>query len=440
MVAQDGGLKVTWSPHIYESRPAVTHYLVQWRAHDQDFDTSRQALVSETSDLSHTIAGLTDGLEHFVRVVAVNDGSTDQHVDNDGHSRAVEVSAVPGMPGAPGPVLVLEADHQVILTWTDPSDSEMALSGYVVEWKSGDQNYDTSRKIEVSAGDARTAFIADLSNSVIHSVRITAVSTAGVLGVPKEVTAVPKGPPEPPSAVQAVGGRNSLLVSWDIELDGSPWDGYVIQWRTRDSYEPGSEELVMAPRKRSHVVDGLPGHGRFYVRVMARNHFGRSEPSEEFHVMSGAPHPPVDFRAEVNPAGGFHLTWDRPDPYYPNNPHYRPVRNFKTKKPRLDADGNTVPQYRYDAEYKRADGQSGGWCSQDHYRDKGVGNDTLNSNALTLDVTRYCRGAEPAAGERYNFRIRASYVWRNTGDTNWRNGPWVYSGHVEYNPTVYNQN
>lgn len=97
-------------------------------------------------------------------------------------------------------------------------------------------------------------------------------------------------------------------------------------------------------------------------------------------------------------------------------------------------------QYRYNVEYKLAVGQSGGWCAQDRYRNKGVGNDTLNTNALKLDVTNCCSGAAPVIGEGHNFRIRASYVWRNSADTNWRNGSWVYSGHVEYNPTVYNQN
>ena len=49
----NGSLKVTWSPHLYEAGTEVTHYAVQWRTADQDFDASRQTLV-----LSQTCIGV----------------------------------------------------------------------------------------------------------------------------------------------------------------------------------------------------------------------------------------------------------------------------------------------------------------------------------------------------------------------------------------------
>ena len=106
----------------------------------------------------------------------------------------------------------------------------------------------------------------------------------------------------------------------------------------------------------------------------------------------------------------------------------------KNKKPILDENGQTVPQFRYDVEYKRADGQTGGWCSQSKYRDLGLGNNTLSSDDLHAEITSFCGDAEPIVGEGYNFRNRAAYVWLKSGDTNVRNGPWTYSGSVSYNP------
>ncbi len=90
--------------------------------------------------------------------------------------------------------------------------------------------------------------------------------------------------------------------------------------------------------------------------------------------------------------------------------------------------------------YKRADGQPGGWRSLSKYRDLHRGYHTLDPAAHNLDLTSYCSGAEPVIGEPYNFRIRASHVWLDSGDTNPRNGPWAYSGPIEYDPPVYNQN
>ena len=154
--------------------------------------------------------------------------------------------------------------------------------------------------------------------------------------------------------------------------------------------------------------------------------------------MSGAPEAPTDVAVEVRPVGGFALTWGRPDPYYRDNGHYRPVRG-KDKKPILDEKGQTVPQFRYDVEYKRADGQSGGWCSQSKYRDPGLGNNTFSSDDLRAEITSFCKDAEPIVGERYNFRVRAAYLWLKSGDTNVRNGPWAYSGPIVYDPPIYHQ-
>ncbi len=240
------------------------------------------------------------------------------------------------------------------------------------------------------------------------------------------------GTPDAPTGIDAVGGKESLLVSWDPPSGGGTVGGYIVEWRTGGKYGDGDKAIVADASAQSYLLEDMAGHGRYRVRVKTFNLLGESQPTEEYFVMSGAPGNPTDFDAVVRPAGGFTLTWDRPDPYYPNNPDYRTVRNFSNQRPILDDHGNTVPQYRYDVEYKLADGQPDVWCSQGRYRDYGVGNDTLNSTALMLDVTNYCSDAEPVVGERYNFRIRAAYVWLNSGDTNPRNGPWKYSGPVVY--------
>ncbi len=435
VIQQDGGLKVTWEPHLYEASPEVTHYAVQWRSADQDYHSSRQTLISNSSELSHTISGLTDGVEHHVRVVAVNSESTDSTVDEHGHSRAAEASSVPGQPGRPAFLGSFPSDHTMVLIWGVPENSEVDLSGYVVEWKSGSQEYDSTRRLEVPVGLPTNATISELLNSTNHTFRVTAQSSGGLAGVPAEVTASPIGPPEMPLEVEAVGGRNSLLVSWEPDLSQSPPDAYVIQWRTRADYEPGNEKTIWAPFRRSHALKDMAGHGRYYVRVLARNYLGRSEPSEEFFVMSGAPHEPSDFNVEVRPGGGFEITWDRPEPYYPDNPDFRPVRNFNNKRPILDSDGSTVPQYRYDVEYRLAGDPPGPWCSQSRYRDVAGRNDNLDPVPHRLEYLRFCADSEPVVGESYKFRIRAAYVWKQSGDTNVRNGPWAYTDRVLYDPS-----
>ncbi len=435
VIRQDGGLKVTWEPHLYEASPAVTHYVVQWRTADQDYDSSRQALIAETSDLSHTITELTNGVEHHIRVVAVNNGSTDSTVDEHGHSRAAEVTSVPGQPGKPSSLRGFPGDQAMALTWGVPEDSEVELSGYVVEWKSGSQEYDSTRRLEVPVTSPTSATITGLRNATKYKFRVTAQSSAGLDGVPAEITASPIGPPEMPVEVQAVGGRDSIRVFWDSPSRGTPPDDYLIQWRTGANYESGDNAVSSKPSAGSHVINGLAGHGRYYVRIIARNALGESEPSAEYFVMSGAPHKPADFNVEVRPGGGFDVAWDRPEPYYPNNSDFRPVRNFKTKTPIRDADGNTVPQFRYDVEYRLEGDPAGSWCSQSRFQDVPGRNNNLDPVPHRLKYLKFCEDYEPVMGESYKFRIRAAYVWKISGDTNVRNGPWAYSDALTYDPS-----
>ena len=431
----NGSLKISWDAHLYETSPAVTHYIVQWRTAGQSYSADQQALVSETADLTHTIEGLTDGSEYFVRIAAVNSNSTDSVVDNDGHSRSVELAAVPGKPTAPRSVSASPDDQEIQVSWREPQNHEIELTGYVVEWKSGDEAYDASRRLEVSGGSTRSATITGLINAVPYVIRVSAVAADGTVGTPSaELTAAPAGRPLSPLNVWAVGGRNSLLINWEPPQSGTPANRYIVEWRTGGTYEPANRADVRDASATSHLLKKMAGHGRYYVRVRGANPHGWSTPSDEYFVMSGAPGAPTDFDVEVRPEGGFDLTWDRPDPYYPNIPDFRPVRT-SNRVPIRDVDGNKVPQFRYDVEYKLADGQPGGWCSQSRYRDMHGYNESLDPADLALTVTGFCEDAVPVVGERYNFRIRAAYVWLNSGNTNERNGPWQYSGGVSYNPS-----
>ncbi len=247
------------------------------------------------------------------------------------------------------------------------------------------------------------------------------------------------GAPETPTDVKAVGGKNSLLVFWQPPAGGTPADYYLVQWRTGWSYKPNNEAVVSDDRSaQSFLIEDMDSRGPYYVRVVAATVLGQSEPSEQYFVMSGVPGAPVNIDVEVKPGGWFVLTWGRPDPYYPNNPHFSPVSNTNGQ-PLLDDDGNTVPRVRFDVEYRLEDGPPGPWCSQSEYQDLRLRDYGLHpggtSNAhFKLEYPNLCDDIAPEAGQPYNFRIRGSYVWANSLNTNYRNGLWSRSGPVVYNP------
>ena len=72
-----GTLDVSWEAPASDGGSGITGYKVQWKSGSEDYDGSagstRQAEITDPASRTHTITGLTDGVEYTVRVIAVND-------------------------------------------------------------------------------------------------------------------------------------------------------------------------------------------------------------------------------------------------------------------------------------------------------------------------------------------------------------------------------
>ena len=74
-VSQDdtGTLDVSWEAPASDGGSAITGYKVQWKRVGDSWDTPADVFEETVSRMTHTITGLTDGVEYAVRVIAVND-------------------------------------------------------------------------------------------------------------------------------------------------------------------------------------------------------------------------------------------------------------------------------------------------------------------------------------------------------------------------------
>ena len=68
-----GTLDVSWEAPASDGGSDITGYKVQWKRAADSWDTPADVFEATVSRMTHTITGLTDGVEYAVRVIAVND-------------------------------------------------------------------------------------------------------------------------------------------------------------------------------------------------------------------------------------------------------------------------------------------------------------------------------------------------------------------------------
>ena len=69
---------------------------MQWKPNAQDYDTARQAVITDLNNLSYTISGLASGTGYSIRVAAVNSADISEFTDDDDRTRVTETTTTTG--------------------------------------------------------------------------------------------------------------------------------------------------------------------------------------------------------------------------------------------------------------------------------------------------------------------------------------------------------
>ena len=135
VVRQDEAAALTITP-AGDGGDSITGYVIQWKSGDQDYDTTRQRVLTSTTP---SITSLGNGVEYTFRVAARNTvGDSPFSVE-----RTVTPATTAGVPG----LTVSRGNARATLRITDPADlGGLEIVGYVVQWKSGAQEYNTSTR------------------------------------------------------------------------------------------------------------------------------------------------------------------------------------------------------------------------------------------------------------------------------------------------------
>ena len=220
------------------------------------------------------LTGLTPGTNYVFKAYGDVDCST-------------ELAAAPPFltrPARTTGVTVGSGDGRLQVSWT----AVKSATGYKVQWKSGDENYDASR--QATAADAEHA-ITGLTNATAYSLRVAAVNATGDGAWSDETAGTPSaGPtaaaPLAPSTPDAAAGDASVALSWTPGGDGG---SAITKWQYQrkagsGGYGAWTDMPGSGASTTTHTVTGLTNGVAYRFRVRAVNTIGAGAPSPESDV------------------------------------------------------------------------------------------------------------------------------------------------------------
>ncbi len=154
-------------------------------------------------------------------------------------------------------------------------DASDGADSYVVQWKSGEDDYSADNQRSVDDGTS-TSFD-DLTQGTTYTFRVAAVGDAGQGGWSDEASASPAVAPGMVGDLKSTPGNGSLTLSWSAPEDdgGSEITGYVVSWRT--GRQATADTADVAGDATEHTITGLDNSKSYSVWVAAMNAAGTGE-------------------------------------------------------------------------------------------------------------------------------------------------------------------
>ena len=260
-VATAAGSLVTlsWSP---PAGNVATQYLIFVGTYPGAADLVNGASVGNV----RSVSGNVPPGRYYARVQAVNQQGAGP--------MSPEISFVaggPDQPANPTGLAITWNGTVATLTWNPSSGA----SRYYIEAGSSSG----TNNIAVIEVGAATRYVVDVPPGT-YFVRVRAASATAVSGPSNEIVVQGRGAPERPTSLSASGAGSTVTLRWFAPTTGAPPSGYVIEAGTG----PGLANLgtLQVGAVTSFSTTAPPGV--YYVRVLAVNGRGASQPSNEIIV------------------------------------------------------------------------------------------------------------------------------------------------------------
>lgn len=253
-------MTISWQSPVETGGVSLSGFVI-YRGTSEDDLTVLESMPA--SVLTYVDDDLVAGDTYYYAVAAENSAGTGLPCT------AVSAVAV-NVPGAPGDLVAVAGDGQVVLTWTSPFDGGSVITGYIVKRTNGGstQSFDL--------GVVTTYTDTTVSNGVTYSYTVQAKNALGPGPLSTSVEASPAKelfvPGEVASlTVTAKGGKVTLTWAPPADDGGSSLTGYVI---LRGDSADSMTELVTLGLVTAHVDDGVKEGHTYYYTVVAVNAVG----------------------------------------------------------------------------------------------------------------------------------------------------------------------
>ena len=317
LTGQDGEL--TLSSSIGGGGAALVEWQYKKKEGSGNFDADWTAISNSTStNLSHTLTGLTAGTSYQFKVRARNGSGEGAESD------VSAAAAPPTAPLAPSKPTGQGADQAVTISWTSGGNGGSAITEWEYQQKPKGGNWGSWTEICTTPNDTtcpnKTSYkVTGLTNGAAYFFKVRAVNAVGdgaESPESAEVVAadVPPAPSKPVAEVVSGGSGTSVTLTWTLQNDsGAPvtsWQ-YVKKeggsdWETDWTTMAGIDETTM-----TFTLTGLNADTTYRFKVRGVNSSGEgaaSPASDETQRFGGEPAAPSALAATAGDRS-VSLTW-----------------------------------------------------------------------------------------------------------------------------------